>query len=64
MGQEGLVEIEVDPNWINLDVSKNTVERVVDDTCNCKTEKLSSFVKNIVEPINVMKGNELRFQHF
>ncbi|MBQ3437924.1 MAG: pyruvate:ferredoxin (flavodoxin) oxidoreductase, partial [Fusobacterium sp.] len=64
MGAEGLVEIEVDPDWINLDVSKNTVERVVDDTCNCKTEKLSSFVKNIVEPINAMKGNELPVSAF
>lgn len=64
MGAEGLVEIEVAPEWINLSGAKTVEEKMVKDTCNYKTEKLTSFVKNIVEPINAMKGNDLPVSAF
>lgn len=63
-GASELVELEVDPEWIKLDISNIEVEREVKDTSNCKTEMLTSFVKNIVEPINSMKGNELPVSAF
>ena len=64
VGASGLIEIPVDPNWINLKVE--TIQKVDknNNTSNCKTELLTSFVKDIVEPINAIKGNELPVSAF
>ena len=64
VGASGLVEIPVDPNWINLKVE--TIQKIDknNDTSNCKTELLTSFVKDIVEPINAIKGNDLPVSAF
>lgn len=64
MGAEGLIEIEVKPEWINLKIDTKELEKVSNDTCNCKTEKLTTFVSDIVQPINAMKGNELPVSAF
>ncbi len=64
MGAEGLIEIEVKPEWINLKIDTQELEKVSNDTCNCKTEKLTTFVSDIVQPINAMKGNELPVSAF
>ena len=64
MGASGIVEIEVDPAWANLPVEEKKVEAVENDTCNCKTEVLTNFVKDIVNPIGALKGNELPVSAF
>ena len=64
VGASGLIEIPVDPNWINLKVE--TIKKVDknNNTSNCKTELLTSFIKDIVEPINAIKGNDLPVSAF
>lgn len=64
VGASGLVEIEVNPDWINLKVETMQKVNKNNDTSNCKTELLTSFVKNIVEPINAIKGNDLPVSAF
>ena len=64
VGASGLIEIEVNPEWINLKVSAQEKVDKNNDTSNCKTELLTSFVKNIVEPINAIKGNDLPVSAF
>ena len=64
VGASGLIEIEVDPEWKNLKVVAKEKVAKNNDTSNCKTELLTSFVKDIVEPINAIKGNDLPVSAF
>ena len=47
-GTDGLEEVEVLPEWANLEVD----EKIID-------EAKPEFIKRIVDPINLMKGNDL-----
>ncbi len=64
VGASGLVELEVDPAWKDLEVIAETKEDKNNDTCNCKTALLKNFVKDIVEPINAIKGYDLPVSAF
>ena len=52
-GTEGLEEVFVDPEWVNLEVN----EEIIDSA-------KSEFIKKIADPINAIKGNELPVSAF
>ena len=52
-GASGLIEIKVDPEWVNLPLDKAQ-----------DTSKLSDFVKNIANPINALDGYDLPVSAF
>ena len=64
VGASGLIELEVDPAWKDLEVVDQVKEDKNNDTCNCKTDLLKTFVKDIVEPINAIKGYDLPVSAF
>ena len=63
-GASGLVEIEVDPAWADLEVQDIAKEEKNNNTCNCPSDILTNFVKDIVEPINAIKGDFLPVSAF
>ncbi len=56
LGVQGLVKIDVDPAWANLSADK------VEESAFDKTK--TDYVKNIVEPINNIKGYDLPVSAF
>lgn len=64
VGAAGLIEIQVDSAWADLEVVSNVKVAKQNDTSNCKTELLTSFVQKIVEPVNAIQGNELPVSAF
>ena len=64
VGASGLVELEVDPAWKDLEVVNSIKEEKENDTCNCKTASLKTFVQEIVEPINAIRGYDLPVSAF
>ena len=64
VGASGLVELEVDPAWKELEVVDSIKEEKENDTCNCKTTSLKTFVREIVEPINAIRGYDLPVSAF
>ncbi|MGL4589597.1 MAG: pyruvate:ferredoxin (flavodoxin) oxidoreductase [Mycoplasmatales bacterium] len=58
LGVQGLVEVPVNPEWINL--TDDDVETVDSKFEQAKTD----YVKNIVEPINNIKGDDLPVSAF
>ena len=52
-GAEGLVEIKVDPKWLDLPVEHNK-----------KMDKLPEFVEKIANPVNALKGYDLPVSAF
>lgn len=63
-GASGIIEIEVDPAWAHLEVAEKKAAEITNDTCNCKDEVLTDFVKNIVLPIDALKGDQLPVSAF
>ena len=62
-GANDIVEIEVDPAWANLEVTPlNEPKETAGCGGCCPTP--SDFVKNIVKPINAIKGNDLPVSAF
>ena len=53
IGAEGLVKVEVDPAWANLEVEEKAVASDRPD-----------FVKNIADPVNAIKGYDLPVSAF
>ena len=62
-GAEGLVEVPVDPAWVNLPVEELQPEA---DCCSCGCEKTKTeeFVERIAKPINAIKGYDLPVSAF
>lgn len=58
LGINGLVEINVPSNW------KDAVDSGVKQTVSSIGEKSTEYVKNILEPINSLKGNSLPVSTF
>ena len=54
IGGDGLVKIDVDPSWANLE----------DETSTNISYKGTEFVENIVKPMNAAKGDELKVSDF
>ncbi|MFO7820055.1 MAG: pyruvate:ferredoxin (flavodoxin) oxidoreductase [Halanaerobacter sp.] len=52
-GAEGLVEVEVDPAWTELEAEESSID-----------EDRPDFVKNIADPINEIKGYDLPVSTF
>ena len=64
VGASGVVEIEVDPAWANLPVEKFKAKDFDNNTCNCESETLTNFVRDIVMPIGALKGDDLPVSAF
>ena len=63
-GASGIVEIPVDPAWANLEIVKKETKEITNDTCNCKDKVLTDFVRDVVMPIDALKGNDLPVSAF
>ncbi|MEI8346753.1 MAG: pyruvate:ferredoxin (flavodoxin) oxidoreductase, partial [Pseudomonadota bacterium] len=62
MGAEGLIKIDIDPNWKNLKVEKNTYKVYGLDK---KTEPLlAKFLTTVAAPVNAMDGDGLPVSAF
>src|SRR3712207_7606058 len=64
VGASGLVELEVDPAWKDLEVVNSIKEEKENDTCNCKTASLKTFVQEIVEPRSEEHTSELQSRQY
>ncbi|MCI5725683.1 MULTISPECIES: pyruvate:ferredoxin (flavodoxin) oxidoreductase [Fusobacterium] len=69
-GANEIIEIEVDPEWVNLPVEEPKVkEASCGSACGCSSAKLGAkpetdFVKNIAKPMSAIKGDLLPVSAF
>lgn len=64
IGASGLVEIEVDPAWKDLEV-ETKVEEAKDCSCSsCDCSAVEKFVERIAKPVNAIKGYDLPVSAF
>lgn len=62
VGYQGLVEVELKDSWLTLDETADIVEPVGAD--KRFEQRKTDYVRNIVEPINTIKGDDLPVSTF
>ena len=63
-GAEGLIEVEVDPSWAELEGEIDTKKACSTAWCSTEYEDRPDFVKDIADPINAIKGYDLPVSAF